>query len=163
LNALAKAVTQAGAIGKVPQALVRVVSIRTRSDRGDEAILFQRQIWNQIVELEHKSHFVAQEAEQIAMTVHLDAIHGDSSPIWLIQTAEEMQERALSAAGRAAECNSFTLSSLEVDTFENGDGALVVALPHILRAKDDGAVTFRQCGQACHSKRSASTARIRIA
>jgi hypothetical protein len=48
-----------------------------------------------------------------------------------------MQKRTLAAPGWAAESNGLTLDSLEVDALQNCNGPFVIALPHILCAKNN--------------------------
>src|ERR1039457_2636372 len=131
LDAVAEAMGEAGAVGKLAEALLRGVAVGSGGDRGNEAILFERQVGNEVVQLEDETDFVAQEAQEIAMTIDLNVIHRDAAPFGLVQSAEEVEERALATAGRAAERNGFALGSFEVDALEHGDGAVVVALPHI--------------------------------
>ena len=82
--------------------------------------------------------------------------------IRFVESAEEVEQRAFAAAGRPAESDGLALRSLEVDATKHGDSAVVVALPHVFGAENDLSVE-RSCGEAAHSKRSASTARMRIA
>ena len=97
------------------------------------------------------------------MTIDLDAIDDDASAVGFVESAEEVKEGAFAAAGWAAECDGFALAGFEIDAAKHGDGAVVVGLPHVFSAKNDVAAVSGICGEAAHSKRSASTARMRMA
>ena len=132
-------------------------------DGRDEAVLFEREIGDEVVELEDEADLVAQEMEAVAVAIELDAVDGDAAAVGLVEAAEEMQQRALAAAGGAAERDGLAFDGLEVDALEDGDGAVVVALPDLGGAEDDASVARAIGVGRSHSKRSASTARMRMA
>jgi hypothetical protein len=162
LDAAVEAVAETGAVGELLEAGVGGGVADARGDGGDEAVFFQGEVGDEVVELEDEADFVAQEMEAAAMAVELDAVDGDAAAVGFVEAAEEMEEGALAAAGGAAESDGLALDGFEVDTLEDGDGSVVVALPDFGGAQDDGG--FRGVGVGrSHSKRSASTARIRMA
>ncbi len=162
LDALMEAVAEAGALGEVVQARESGGARNAGGDGRDQAVFLEGEIGDEVVELEDKADFVAQEAEGVGVPVDLDAVDGDEAAIRFVETAEEVKQRAFAAAGGAAECYGLAFTGDEVDAVENGDGTLVVALPDVLRAEDNrGGVG--DGGRRRHSKRSASTARIRMA
>ncbi len=163
LNAMAEPVRQAGAICKLPEARVRCAPIDPGGNCGDEAILFQREIRNEVMELKDKAHFMPEQMQKTAMTIDSCAIHGNVTLVWRIKTAEQMKECALAAARWAAQRNSLALDCLEAYPLQHCDCPVVVALPHILRRKNNALRIARLRNGQTHSKRSASTARIRIA
>jgi hypothetical protein len=97
LNAMPKAMFQAGALCQVQQARLRNVAIDSRGDCGNKTVFLEREIGDEIVELKDEAHFVAQKVQQVAMAVDGNAIDQDSSVIRCIEAAEEMKERAFSA------------------------------------------------------------------
>ena len=109
LDAMAEAMREAGALGKLMQARLRGAAIDARGHRGNKAVLFQRQIGNEVVELKDEAHLVAQKAQQIAMAIDLDAIDRDASAVGRIEAAEQMQQRALAAARWPAERDRLAL------------------------------------------------------
>jgi hypothetical protein len=115
------------------------------------------------VKLEDEAYFVAKQLEQIAMTVDFGPVDGDVAAVGRVESAEEVEEGALAATGWAAKGDGFALGRFEVNATKDGDGAIVETLPHLFGAENDtiGADGFP--GEGSHSKRSASTARMRMA
>src|SRR5690348_3661472 len=97
------------------------------------------------------------------MAIDFDAVHHDAPAVGLVKSGEEVQERALAAARRTAERNGLALCRFEIDTAENRDRAVVIALPHVFSAEHDLPGADGICEKTAHSKRNASTARMRIA
>jgi len=106
---MAKAMGQAGAPGELPQARLRGVMIDARGDRGNKAVLREREIGNQVVELKDEAHLVAQKTQRSRWRL-------TSTPLTIraaverIQPAKQVQQRALAATRRAAESNRLALS-----------------------------------------------------
>jgi hypothetical protein len=98
LNALPEPMCEPGAIGELAQAFASDASIRACGNRRDEAIFFKREIGNQVVQLKDEAHLVTEKAQQIAALIDFRAIHKDASAIGGIETAEQVQQRALAAA-----------------------------------------------------------------
>ena len=97
------------------------------------------------------------------MTIDFNAVDPHAPAVRRIEAAEQVQQRALAATRRPAQCNLLALGNLKVNTFQNSNRAVVVALPHPLGAKDNATLVANLYGRMIHSKRSASTARMRIA
>jgi hypothetical protein len=154
LNAMSQTMGQSRSLREFKQSGVRSFSVGTRSDGGNQTILFQCEVWNQIVELEDKTDFVPQQLQGTVMAIHLGTVHGNRTAIRFIKTAEQVQQSALTAAGRPAECNCLTLDHFQIHALQHLNSAVVVTLPDIGRTKHH---------PTTHSKRSASTARTRIA
>ena len=95
--------------------------------------------------------------------INLDVIDGDVPAIRRVQTAEQVQQRAFSAAGGAAEGNRLAGEGLEINALEHCNRTVVVALPYILGAEDDARLIVELFLHRIHSNRSASTARTRMA
>jgi hypothetical protein len=160
LDARVKAVSEAGAFGELVQAGTSGGAIDASGDGGDEAVLFEREIWDEVVELKDEADFVTQHVKAAAVAIDLDAVEEDASLVGFVEATEEMKERALAAAGWAAEGDGLAGDGFEVDAFEDFDGAVVVGLADVFGAEDD---SVGNGDDVCHSKRSASTARIRMA
>jgi hypothetical protein len=162
LDAVVEAVAEAGAVGELFEAGLGGGVADAGGDGGDEAVFFEGEIGDEVVELEDEADFVAQEMEAAAMAVELDAVDRDAAAVGLVETAEEMEEGALAAAGGSAESDGLACDGFEVHALEDGDGTIVVALPDFGGAEDDGGLGGFGVGRS-HSKRSASTARMRMA
>jgi hypothetical protein len=160
LDARVKAVSEAGAFGELVQAGASGGAIDASGHGGDEAVLFEREIGDEVVELEDETDFVTQHVKAAAVAIDLDAVEEDAALVGLVESAEEMKKCALAAAGWAAEGDGLAGDGFEVDTFEDFDGAVVVGLADVFGAEDDRG---GDGDDVCHSKRSASTARIRMA
>ena len=104
------------------------------------------------MQLKDESYLMPQQPQRAAIAADFNVVHVHQSAIGLVEAAQQMQQRALATTRRTTQGHGLAFRRREVHTLQYGDRARVVALPHILRA-DDG----------FHSKRSASTARIRIA
>jgi hypothetical protein len=163
LNALTKAMTDSGAVCELVQTLQGDAAIGSRGNGGDEAVLFEGEVGDEIVKLKDEADFVAQETQQIALAVDHDSIHRNAAAIGLIEAAKKMEQRAFATAGWAAESDGLAFFRFEVNALEDGDCPLVIALPHVFRAKDGASAAVRLRDHGAHSKRSASTARMRMA
>ena len=139
------------------------IAIRSGGDRGNETVLGKREVGNKVVKLKDEADFVTQQLEQVAMAIDFDAVDDDVAAIWSVESAKEMEQGAFAAAGRTAKRNGLALRSFKVYATEHSDCAVVVGLPDIFGAEDDLSAASRICGQAAHSNRSASTARMRMA
>src|ERR1039458_903687 len=160
--------SQAGAFRKLVEARLRGATADARGHGGDKTILFECEIGNQVVELKDEAHLVAQETQQVAVAIDLNSVDRDASAVGRIQAAKEMQQRTLAASRRAAESNRLALGGLEVHALQYRDRPIVIALPHVFGAQDDAPLiaqmlTAYLCRREMHSKRSASTARMRMA
>src|ERR1019366_8096295 len=102
LDALAETMAEARAIVKLTKPSLCDAAIGSRGDTGNEAVLLQREIGNEVVELKNESHLVAQQAQKIAALVDLDAIDRDASAIGRVKTSKQMQQRALATSGGTA-------------------------------------------------------------
>jgi hypothetical protein len=156
LDAVAKPVSQSGKVGELVKASLGGGTVDARSDCGNQAVLFEGQIRNQVMQLEDEANLVPQQPERISMTFDLIAVHRNCAAVGFVEAPEQMEQRALPAAGRAAERHCLARNGFEVYAFQDLNGALVVTLPDV-RGPDDDTV------RAGHSKRSASTARTRMA
>jgi len=92
------------------------------------------------VKLKDEADLVAEQAEKIAMAIDFNSVDEDAAAIGLIETAEEMEERAFAAARRAAESDGLAFDGFEVYAFQDRDGAVVVALPQVLSLENDAAL-----------------------
>jgi hypothetical protein len=119
------------------QPRLRATAIKAGSHRGDEAILFQREIWDKVVKLKDKAHFVAKKAQQITVAIDLHAIHRYPSVIGRIQAAKQMQQCALAATRWPAKRNGLAFNDLEVHALQNRNCAIVIALPYVFGAQDN--------------------------
>ena len=90
------------------------------------------------------------------MAVELDAVDRDAAAVGFIKAAEEVKQRAFAAAGGAAEGDGLAFDGFEVDALEDGDGAIVVALPDLGGAEDDA----DGCARAWRSRMSFETQRL---
>jgi hypothetical protein len=115
------------------------------------------------VKLEDEADFVAEQLKQVAMTVDFDFIHNDAATVGFVETSEEVEEGAFAAAGGSAEGDGLALLCFKIDAAQHSYGAVVEAFPHFFGAEDHAAGASGLCSQVGHSKRSASTARIRMA
>ena len=68
------------------------------------------------------------------MTIDLDVIDRDTASIRCIESTEEMKKRALAAARRTAESYCLSFIGFEVDAFQDSEGSLIIALPHVFGA-----------------------------
>ena len=137
LDFLIQPMREAGALGQFVQALVGEGAIGAGGDGGDEAVLCEREIGDEVVKLEDETDLVAQKLEQVAVAIDFDAVDDDAAAVGCVESAEEMQQRAFAATGGSAERDGLALRGFEVDAAENRDGAVVVALPHVFGAEDN--------------------------
>jgi len=73
------------------------------------------------------------------MAIDGNTIDFDPATIGLVQSTEKMEEGTLTASGRTAKSDGLAFGSFQVHAFEHSDGAVVVALPNALSAKNDAA------------------------
>ena len=163
LNLLIEPVRETGTFGEMLQALVGKRAIGSGRHRGNETVFREGEVGNEIVKLKHESDFVAQQLKKVTMAIDFDAIDGDAPAVRSIESSKEMQQCTFAAAGWPAESNRLTLAGFKVHTSQYGDSAIVISLPDVFGAEHQLAAASRICGQAAHSNRSASTARMRIA
>ncbi len=149
LDLLIQAMGEAGALGELVQALIRKDAIRSGGDGRDETVLGKREVGNKVVKLKDEADFVAQQLEQIAMTIDFDAVDDDVATIWSVKPAKEVEQGAFAAAGRTAKRNGLALHSFKVDPTEHSDCAVVVGLPDIFGAEDDLSATSRVLWPGC--------------
>ena len=112
LDLLIEAMGEAGALGELLQALVGEGAICSGGNRGDKAVFSEGQVGNEVVKLEDEADFVTEQIEQIAMTIDLNTVDDDAAAVGRVESAEEMEKRALAAAGWAAESDGLALSWL---------------------------------------------------
>ena len=65
LDAAVEAMADAGAVGEVLRRACAEARLSAGGDGGDEAVLFQREVGDEVVELEDEADFVAQEMEPV--------------------------------------------------------------------------------------------------
>jgi hypothetical protein len=163
LDFLIQTVAEAGAFGELVEALVREDAVSAGSHRRDKTIFCEGEVWDEVVKLKDESDFVAQQLEKIAMTIDFNAIDDDVAAVGGVESAEEVKEGALAAAGGTTECDGLALRGFEVNATKDSDGAVVETLPHFFGAENDAIGAGGFFGEGGHSKRSASTARMRMA
>jgi hypothetical protein len=95
---MVKAVTETSAFGKMVEPRKGSAAICACGYCWDQAILREREIWNEVMELEHEAYLMTEKAEAVAVALHLDAIHHDGSMIRIVERAEQMKQRALAAS-----------------------------------------------------------------
>ena len=126
---------KAGAPGEIVEARASLFARGAGGNCGDQAVLFEREVGDEVVELKHESHFVA-EVLRTAETGELSAAEQDATAIRIVEAAEEVQERALAATGGAAEGDGLCRKGFEIDAVKDLDGAVFVALPEAFGAQD---------------------------
>jgi len=75
LNAMAESMFEAGSLRELHKTGVRVPPFHSGRSRGEQAVLLKSEIGDQVVQLEDKAHFVAQEIDHVSMLIYLNAIH----------------------------------------------------------------------------------------
>ena len=140
LDALVEAMGQAGSLSEFHEASLGDATVNAGGNGGDETVLSEGEIGNEIVKLKDEADLVAEQAEKIAMAIDFNSVDEDAAAIGLIETAEEMEERAFAAARRAAESDGLAFDGFEVYAFQDRDGAVVVALPQVLSLENDAAL-----------------------
>ena len=85
-------VAEASPLRQFQQTLSRNSPIDPRGNRRDQTVFRERQVGNQVMELKHKSNFMAKESQQIRVPIHLGAVHRDPSPICPVEPAKKMQQ-----------------------------------------------------------------------
>ena len=65
VDAMIEPVAEPGTLSEFEQARSRCMAVNAGGDRGDEAILREGQVGNQVVELEDEADLVTQQAEQV--------------------------------------------------------------------------------------------------
>jgi hypothetical protein len=85
------------------------------------------------VELEDEADHVAAKARRVPEPGHRDAVDEDIAGIGAVESADELQERALARAGRACEGDELARLEIERDAFQRLDPAVVA-----LRDASDG-------------------------
>jgi hypothetical protein len=83
----------------------------------NEAVLFQREIRNQVVELKDEAYLVPEQAQQIEAAIDLDSIDRHPSAIGRIETAEQVEKRALAAARWTAERDGLAFDASKLTPF----------------------------------------------
>jgi hypothetical protein len=114
------------------------------------------------VELKDKADLVAQNLQKIATPVDLDSVDPNLATVGEIKSGKQMQKRALAAARRPTKSHGATLETPNIHALQHRDRPFVVALPQIDCAQSEAA-GFIDFQNGSHSKRSASTARTRMA
>jgi hypothetical protein len=155
-----EAMGEAGALGEMMQAVTGGGARDAGGDGGDEAVFFEGEVGDEVVKLEDEADFVAEHVEAAAVAIDFDAVEEDAASVGFVEATEEMEQRAFAATGGAAEGDGLAGDGFEVDALENFNGAVVVTLANAFGSKDDGGTDGDDWS---HSKRSASTARIRMA
>jgi hypothetical protein len=163
LDFLMEPVGEACALRELMEALEGKDAMCARSDGGDKAILLQGEVRNEIVKLEDEADFVAKETKRIAAIADVDAVDDDVAAIGEVEAATQMEQSAFAATRRTAECDGFALVGLEVYAAKDCDRAIFETLPYTFGMENDATAASCDGGEAGHSKRSASTARIRMA
>jgi hypothetical protein len=163
LNFLIEAVGEAGSLSQFLKSLVGEGAICSGCHGRYEAVFRKGKVGDEIVELKYEAYFMTEQFEQIAVTINLNTVDGNAATVRSVKPAEEMKECAFAAAGWAAERDGLALTGFKIHTAQNSDGPVVVGLPHVLSAENKLTGTTWTCGDAAHSNRSASTARMRIA
>jgi hypothetical protein len=163
LDFLMEAVREAGTLGKMMESLIGEDAVGAGGHGRDKAVFRQGEIWNEVVKLEDEADFVAEQLEQITMTVDFDFVDNDAATVRFVETTEEVKEGAFATPRRPAKGDSLALLCFKIDAAQDSDGAVVKAFPHVFGAENNAAGAGGLCGQVGHSKRSASTARIRMA
>jgi len=97
------------------------------------------------------------------MAIYLDAVDSNVAAISQIEATEQVEKRAFAAARGAAESDRLTFCSFKVCAFQYGDRAIVITLPHVFGMKHNSSRLIERYPWETHSKRSASTARMRMA
>src|SRR4051812_13254347 len=87
LDALFEAMRKAGAVGEFVKACERVFARRARGHGGDKAVLFEREVGDQVVELKYEADFVAK-VMRSATTLDGAAVEEYATASGLIQAAE---------------------------------------------------------------------------
>jgi hypothetical protein len=131
LDSMMEAVREAGAVGELVEAGEGRGARDAGGDGGDEAILFEGEVGDEVVHLEDETDFVAEEVEAVAVAIELDVVDGDAAAVGLVEAAEEMEESALAAAGGTAESDGLAFDGFEVYAVEDLDGAVVVGLEDV--------------------------------
>jgi hypothetical protein len=115
---------------------------RRGGDLGDDRHVFARgQARDQVVELEHEADVVAAEARQLAVAGlgQVLAVVPDVAVRGHVETAQDVQERGLAAAGRAEQHHELAGIQIEIDAAQGVDLDLAHAihLGDAARAEDE--------------------------
>jgi hypothetical protein len=129
LNAVTKAVAEAGSLSELLEPFARRTAIRACGHAGNHAVLLEGEIGDEVMQLKHKADLVPQKTKQVAPAINLRAVHGYMAAVGRIEAAKQVQQRAFAATGWAAKRNGLALQDIEANAFEHGDGAVVIALP----------------------------------
>ena len=87
---------KAGARGKVVEAREGLFARSAGGHSGNEAVLLEREVGDEVVELKHEAHFVA-EVLRTAETGELNPTEQHATAIGIVEAAEEVQESAFAA------------------------------------------------------------------
>ena len=101
----------------------------------NEAVLFERQVGNEIVQLEHEPHFMAQRYCVRRRLSQFRAVDKHAPARGLIQPAEQVEQVLLPQPEGPQSATVCAGKRFEVDAVQHLDRPVFVALPHIFGAQ----------------------------
>jgi len=159
---MAQSIGQACSLRKLVQARQRSVVVDAGGNRGYKAVLLQRKIGNQVVQLKDDAHLVTEKTQQVAAAIDLHAVTV-TRPLSGASRAPNKWSSVLLPQPDGRREQLFRPRRLPGSRPQNRYRSFVIALPHILCAEEDAALAARFFLGKAHSKRSASTARMHMA
>ena len=162
LNAVVEPMGESGPLREFHKARLRGAAVGPRGNGGNETILRECQIGDQVMELKNKTNLMPQKPQKVGSPFDFRPVHPNLALIGKIQPGEQVQKGAFAAARGTTQSHGPTLEAPNVHALENRNGPLVVAFPKVHGAQNNAPFGI-VLNQGLHSNRSASTARIRIA
>jgi hypothetical protein len=86
------------------------------------------------VQLKDESNLMAKKVERHTPVSGVLSVHQNAATIRFIQSAQQVKQRALAAAGWAAERHRFPRGHIEADPIQHRNRPLVIALPNFIDA-----------------------------
>jgi hypothetical protein len=156
-------VAQACEFREFPEPGMSCLFVGARRHGGYQAVFFECEVWYEVVKLKNEADFVAQKSEAAPMTVEFHVIDGNPAAIGFIEPTQQVKQRAFAAAGRPAKSHGLAFDGFEIDSVQDFDSARIETLPHIRSPQNNAFASLAGVHGFAHSKRSASTARMRMA
>ena len=98
LNPMSEAMGQSGALRELHQACASDGSRRVGGNGRNQAVLFEREVGDEIVQLEDEAYLVPQHVERVGLRAELPTIYGDASACGPIEAAQQMQQCTFATA-----------------------------------------------------------------
>jgi hypothetical protein len=135
LDSVIQTMAQPGAVCELAKTCVCGLSINSRCNGRYQAVLFQREIGNEVVKLKHKSYFMPEKTQRAATPVKFFTVYGHPATVRFVESPKQVEKGAFAATRRTAERDGLAFEHLEIYAIENVNRTCIVALPHLFRSQ----------------------------